>query len=67
VEWFLPAVLALVIGVIIGVGSGIFVYASNTKSRIRQSETEARLQLESARAEQKDLILNEGRGATAAK
>ena len=57
-EWFLPAVLALVIGAIIGVGSGIFVYASNSKSRIRQSETEARLQLESARTEQKDLILN---------
>ena len=55
---FLPAVLALVIGVIIGVGSGIFFYVSNSKSRIRQSETEARLQLESARAEQKDLILN---------
>ena len=55
---FLPAALALVIGVIIGVGSGMFIYASNSKSRIRQSETEARLQLESARAEQKDLILH---------
>ena len=55
---FLPAALAMVIGVIIGAGGGIYFYASNSKSRIRQSETEARLQLESARAEQKELILN---------
>ena len=52
-EWFLY-VLLLVVGVIIGISGGIFFYASNSKSRIRQSETEARLQLESARAEQKE-------------
>jgi ribonuclease Y len=48
----------LVIGVIAGSSIGIFVYTSNAKNRIRQSETDARLQLEAARAEQKDIILN---------
>lgn len=50
-------VLALVIGVIAGSGIGIFVYRNIAASRIRESETEARLILESARSEQKDLIL----------
>jgi ribonucrease Y len=51
------AMLALVVGMTIGAGIGIFIYKTNVTSRIRQSEAEARLQLESARTEQKDIIL----------
>ncbi|MFL5807338.1 MAG: ribonuclease Y [Roseiflexaceae bacterium] len=49
--------LALVIGLAVGASFGIFVYRNNVASRIRQSEAEARLLLEAARGEQKDLIL----------
>jgi ribonuclease Y len=49
--------LALVIGLVSGAGIGIFVYRNIAASRIRESEAEARLLLESARGEQKDLIL----------
>jgi len=49
--------LALVVGVAIGASIGIFIYKSNVTARIRQSESDARLQLESARTEQKDIIL----------
>ena len=56
-EWLLPAVL-LVVGVAAGYGISFMVYTNNTKNRIRQNEAEARLQLESARAEQKEIILN---------
>jgi len=50
-------ILALVIGLVFGAGIGIFVYRNIAASRIRESEAEARLLLESARGEQKDLIL----------
>jgi ribonucrease Y len=50
-------VLALVFGLLAGAGIGIFLYRTNVASRIRGSEAEARLLLESARGEQKDLIL----------
>jgi ribonuclease Y len=53
-EW---AILALVIGVAAGAGVGVMIYKSAVQSRIRQVETEARLELEAARSEQKDLIL----------
>jgi len=49
--------LGLVVGVTIGASIGIFVYKANVTARIRQSESDARLQLESARTEQKDIIL----------
>ncbi len=52
------ALLALMVGIAIGAGIGILFYRNNNKGRIRQFETEARLQLEAARSEQKDLILN---------
>lgn len=54
---FVWPMLALVIGLAAGAGFGIFVYRNNASSRIRQSEAEARLLLEAARGEQKDLIL----------
>jgi ribonuclease Y len=50
-------ILVFVIGLIAGSGIGIFFYRMIAASRIRESETEARLILESARSEQKDLIL----------
>jgi ribonucrease Y len=50
-------ILALVFGLVLGAGIGIFVYRNIAASRIRESEAEARLLLESARGEQKDLIL----------
>jgi ribonuclease Y len=50
-------VLALVVGLAIGAGIGILIYKTSVASRIRQSEAEARLQLEAARSEQKDIIL----------
>jgi ribonuclease Y len=49
--------LALLLGVIAGAGAGILVYRNAVASRIRQSNAEARLILEAARSEQKDLIL----------
>jgi ribonuclease Y len=55
-EIFWP-VFALLAGLAIGVGAGIFVYRNNASSRVRQTEAEARLLLEAARNEQKDLIL----------
>jgi ribonucrease Y len=51
------AVLALVLGIAIGVGIGMYIYRTNAQLRIRQSETEARVHLETARAEQKEIIL----------
>jgi len=50
--------LALVLGLVAGASGGIFLYRNNVASRIRESEAEARLQLEAARAEQKDIILH---------
>jgi len=47
----------VVAATVAGAGIGIFIYRNNTLSRIRESEAQARLQLESARSEQKDLIL----------
>ena len=47
----------VVAAAVAGAGIGIFIYRNNTLSRIRESEAQARLQLESARSEQKDLIL----------
>ena len=55
-EIFWP-VFTLLAGLVIGVGTGIFVYRNNASSRVRQTEAEARLLLEAARNEQKDLIL----------
>lgn len=52
------AMLALLLGVIAGAGAGILVYRNAVASRIRQSDAEARLILEAARSEQKDLILH---------
>jgi ribonuclease Y len=49
--------LALLLGGAAGAGIGVFIYRNSAASRIRQSEAEARLLLESARSEQKDLIL----------
>src|SRR5262245_20520173 len=49
--------LALIGGLVVGASVSIFVYRNNASSRIRQSEAEARLKLEAARTEQKDLIL----------
>jgi len=49
--------LALLAGLAIGVGIGIFVYKNNVMSRIRQTEAETRLLLEAAKTEQKDIIL----------
>jgi ribonucrease Y len=49
--------LALVFGLVAGASGGIFLYQNTVASRIRESEAEARLQLEAARAEQKDIIL----------
>jgi len=57
VEWLLSAVL-LVVGLAVGYGISFFVFTTNSKNRIQQTETEARLQLESARSEQKEIILN---------
>jgi ribonucrease Y len=54
---FVWPVLALVVGVAAGAGIGIFLYRNSVTSRVRQSESEARLLLEAARTEQKDLIL----------
>ena len=51
------AVLGLVLGLGIGAGIGVFLYKSTLANRLRQNETEARLLLEAARAEQKDIIL----------
>lgn len=51
------AVLGLVLGLGIGAGIGVFLYKSTLTDRLRQNETEARLLLEAARAEQKDIIL----------
>jgi ribonuclease Y len=48
----------VVAAAVAGAGIGIFIYRNNTLSRIRESEAQARLQLESARSEQKDLILH---------
>jgi ribonuclease Y len=42
----------------IGAGIGVFLYKSALTNRLRQNETEARLLLEAARAEQKDIILH---------
>jgi ribonuclease Y len=50
------AVLVL-ISLAIGAGAGIFFYRNTIASRIRQSEAEARLIVEAARTEQKDIIL----------
>ncbi len=47
----------VVAAAVAGAGIGIFIYRNNTLSHIRESEAQARLQLESARSEQKDLIL----------
>lgn len=52
------AVLGLVLGVGIGAGIGVSLYKSTLTNRLRQNETEARLLLEAARAEQKDIILH---------
>ncbi|HMO57506.1 MAG TPA: ribonuclease Y [Roseiflexaceae bacterium] len=49
--------LALVLGLAAGAGIGVLIYKSVLQSRMQQIETEARLQLEAARSEQKDLIL----------
>lgn len=57
-DWLLSAVLALVVGLAAGYGISFFVYTTNSKNRILQNETEARLQLEAARSEQKEIILN---------
>jgi ribonucrease Y len=54
---FLWAVLALLLGLAAGAGIGVFIYRNSVASRIRQSEADARLLLESARSEQKDVIL----------
>jgi ribonuclease Y len=51
-------VLGLVLGIGIGAGIGVFLYKSALTNRLRQNETEARLLLEAARAEQKDIILH---------
>lgn len=51
------AVLALAVGLAAGAGIGIFIYRNAIAGRVQQSETEARLLLESARSEQKDIIL----------
>jgi ribonuclease Y len=51
------AVLALVVGIAAGAGIGIFMYRQNIKSSVRQRETEERLQIESMRSEQKDIVL----------
>jgi ribonuclease Y len=50
-------VLGLLIAGMIGASIGVYFYRNNVTSRIRQSESEARLQLEAARTEQKDIIL----------
>jgi ribonuclease Y len=47
-----------VLGIGIGAGIGVFLYKSALTNRLRQNETEARLLLEAARAEQKDIILH---------
>ncbi len=54
---FVWAVLALVLGLVGGAAGGIFVYAKVTASRSRQHEAEVRAEIESARAQQKDIIL----------
>jgi len=54
--WILAA-LTLVVGLGAGVGVGMYIYKNIIASRLRQSETEARLLLEAARNEQKDVIL----------
>jgi ribonucrease Y len=51
------AILALLVGVAVGAGGGIFVYRLRVTSSMRQREAEDRLKLESVRAEQKDIIL----------
>jgi ribonucrease Y len=51
------AVVALLLGGAAGAGIGIFIYRNSFASRIRQTEAESRLLRESARSEQKDLIL----------
>lgn len=51
------AVLALVVGMAIGASIGIFFYKTVLASRVQQSEKDARLLLEAARSEQKDIIL----------
>ncbi len=51
------AVVALVVGLAAGAGVGILIYRSVIASRMRASESEARLMLERAASEQKDIIL----------
>lgn len=55
-EYFV-AVVTLVISAVIGVGIGFILYRASIASRLRQIESEARLQLEAAKSEQKDTIL----------
>jgi ribonuclease Y len=58
VQGFEMALLALVIGVVAGVGGGIFFYRQSTRGSVRQRETEERLQIEAMRSEQKDILLH---------
>ena len=51
------AVLGLILGLGIGAGIGIFLYRNTVVGRQQAAEAQAQLQLESAKAEQKDIIL----------
>lgn len=60
------AVLALIAGIAIGSGIGIFMYRQSIKSGVRQRETEERLQIEAMRSEQKDCLVRQGGSAAVA-
>jgi ribonuclease Y len=49
--------LALMLGLLIGGGISVFMYRNIIATRQRESEAQAKLQLEAARAEQKEIIL----------
>jgi ribonucrease Y len=57
VSYAVWAVLAFAIGLIAGAGGGIAYVRSQVTGRIRQSEAEAKLLLEAARNQEKDIIL----------
>lgn len=56
-EFILWTVLGLVLGLGAGVSIGVYIFRNIAAARQRESEAQNRLQLEAARTEQKDLIL----------
>lgn len=53
----ITSLIGLIVGLAIGVVTGIFTFRNAVATRQREAESQAKLQLEAARAEQKDIIL----------